>query len=275
MAGGCARTSRSGRDRSRLGHPAPLPTRQRRVKADVAGSRPSPVVLPTCRREFAAPQQPARLERVEGLRTRPIDEESGRSEKICRWSRARLAVPGDIPKALAPHTFARSAKVVGARRFELPTPCTPCIPGPPARILRSGWEKNGLVRESENRPQVTSGRRESQGVTLDRGALRRFVVVDALTWQSYQVNEKREGARCHDVDTRSRARRGPGSTTAARGRVAFDRFEVRLEDNNEPRGREAMRDLGLPSLGEVCCSQQTHRTSNRSNRVRHTFRKPS
>lgn len=166
-------------------------------------------------------------------------------------------------------------KMVGARRFELPTPCTPCIPGPPARILRSGWEKNGLVRESENRPQVTSGRRESQGVTLDRGALRRFVVVDALTWQSYQVNEKREGARCHDVDTRSRARRGPGSTTAARGRVAFDRFEVRLEDNNEPRGREAMRDLGLPSLGEVCCSQQTHRTSNRSNRVRHTFRKPS
>jgi len=53
------------------------------------------------------------------------------------------------------------------------------------------------VRESENRPKVTSGRRESQGVALDRASFRRFVVVNALTWQSYQVTEERAGARCH------------------------------------------------------------------------------
>ena len=96
-------------------------------------------------------------------------------------------------------------RMVGARRFELPTPCTPCIPGPPARILRSGWKRNGLVRESENRPQVRSGRRESQGVALGRAPLRRLVVVDALTWQSYQVTEEREEARCHSTLTRSHA----------------------------------------------------------------------
>jgi hypothetical protein len=49
------------------------------------------------------------------------------------------------------------------------------------------------VRESENRPQVTSGRRESQGVALDRAPLRRFVVVEALTWQSYQAKSSPKG----------------------------------------------------------------------------------
>lgn len=107
--------------------------------------------------------------------------------------------------------------MVGARRFELPTPCTPCIPGPPARILRSGWKRNGLVRESENRPQVTSGRRESQGVALDRGALRRIVVVDALTWQSYQVTEEREEARCHSTLTRSHAQDARGLSDRGEG----------------------------------------------------------